>query len=280
MKPEGRQSRFERILALVQDLLAELKEEFYQVRMDSVTDSLTGLANRRALEQRLWEEMSRARRYGHELTLVMMDIDHFKQYNDIHGHRAGDEMLRRLGWVIGREVREPDVVARYGGEEFALLLPETGLKGAYSLVQRIRRRITADSRVPLTLSFGIAVFPHHADDVDTLLQAADEALYAAKQSGRDAIRDAGAVVKARSDHPAAGSGGKVRVGQPVAVGFDIDEERPVSIWIGTDLLRIKEAVIEEGSTDGVQRAYHIRTDNGYFRLVRRDDGWYLEGGVT
>ena len=293
MHSEDRQERFERVLELIYDLLEELRSEFQAVRRDSVTDPLTGLANRRVFERRLEEEVSRARRYGHPLTLVLMDIDHFKRYNDVYGHRAGDEVLRHLGWLIGQEIREPDVVSRYGGEEFALLLPETDIAGARRLVERLRRRITNDARIPLTLSFGLAEFPSHADDVNGLLQAADEALYAAKDAGRDAVCGAGedrtdrprqepkpaATQPARrrgetasAEHPA-----DPAEGRRVAVGFHLEDGRPVTLWRDRRVLRILEVSAEEVSPGETPRAYHVQTPEGAYRLVRRDDGWYLEG---
>lgn len=281
---EGQEPRFVRILALIRDLLDELHQEFERVRKDSITDALTGLANRRALELRLQGEIVRAKRYRHELALVMMDIDYFKRYNDVYGHRAGDEILRRLGWMIGEQVREPDLVARYGGEEFALLLPETGLPGAHALVQRIRDRMMEDG-IPLTLSYGIAVYPHHAEDAETLLQAADEALYAAKKAGRDSVRDAGQIRKSKNgaadrNLPQFFTPTTQRKELPVAVGFDMAADKPVSIWIGKSLLLITHAMEETNLTEDVDRAFIVQTEDGPFRLIRRRDRWYLEDNVS
>ncbi|MBE0476419.1 MAG: GGDEF domain-containing protein [Coriobacteriia bacterium] len=161
----------------------------------SVTDELTGLYNYRYLQQRLDEEVERARRYEKSLSLLMLDVDDFKRYNDTHGHIAGDRALSALGRVVHSCVREVDVVARYGGEEFSVLLPETDEPGAYVAAEKVReaigryRFIEADSDpTHLTVSIGVASMPGHASDKEGLLQQADEALYQAKSFGKNRVR--------------------------------------------------------------------------------------------
>jgi diguanylate cyclase (GGDEF)-like protein len=152
------------------------------------TDPLTGLLNRRALQELFELELDRARRSGRPLSLIVGDLDGFKGLNDRLGHQAGDQALRTLAAELGRWKRRIDMAARVGGEEFALLLPETDERGAFLVAERLRRatqRIFADAPLKLTISFGVASYPDHGDDAEMLLRAADQALYAAKDMGRD-----------------------------------------------------------------------------------------------
>lgn len=158
------------------------------------TDSVTGLANHRYFQERLAVEFSRAARYGSPLSLLMIDIDHFKLFNDMNGHPAGDHALREIARVISEQVRDVDVAARYGGEEFAIILPETTADQAQVLGERIRQAVcervfhqtNAQCRT-LTLSVGVAEFPSHCSDKASLLRAADGALYEAKMKGRNVV---------------------------------------------------------------------------------------------
>ncbi len=152
------------------------------------TDTLTGLPNRRAFEERFEEELERSRREGMPLSVLVGDLDGFKMVNDRCGHQAGDRALCRLASELNAWKRRVDVAARVGGEEFALLLPGTPEEGALELADRIRlavRESFAGDDVPLTISFGIATFPDRAPDAPGILRAADQALYAAKELGRD-----------------------------------------------------------------------------------------------
>ena len=158
----------------------------------AATDSLTGLANRRALDQTLATEWARAQRSGKPLSLLMIDADHFKAFNDRHGHPVGDEALRRLAQVISDNIRRPgDMAARYGGEEFAVVLPETDELGAMSLAQKIRTAMAAlapfkGDRQAITVSIGASTASPPSDGtVEQLLRKADQALYRAKHEGRD-----------------------------------------------------------------------------------------------
>jgi diguanylate cyclase (GGDEF)-like protein len=146
------------------------------------------LRNRRFLEARLAEEMARVRRHGGALSLMLLDLDHFKAINDSRGHDVGDAMLRRLARLVLEEVRETDTAARPAGDEFAILLPETSVSDAATLGERLRWR--ARQRLDgATLSIGVAVFlpEAHASPRD-FFRAVDQALYEAKAAGRDAIR--------------------------------------------------------------------------------------------
>ena len=155
----------------------------------SLTDGLTGLANRRYLVQRLNEEALRFRRTKKEFSVLMADVDHFKQYNDTFGHPAGDEVLKKVARLLQASVRELDCVARYGGEEFCVMLPETSAEGAAILAERICEHVAA-TEFPgqkITLSLGVASLPDNGDTPDAVIAAADEALYQAKREGRNRV---------------------------------------------------------------------------------------------
>ncbi|PWB33712.1 deoxyribonuclease [Pseudomonas sp. SDI] len=160
----------------------------------AATDSLTGLANRRQLDQVLRREWARAQRNQRPLAVLMVDVDHFKAFNQRHGHAGGDVALRQVAAAISRSIRRPaDLAARYGGEEFLVVLPETELKGAQTLAERIRSSIQAlppfaTDRQPVTVSIGIGLHtPGMAQDLASVLGDADEALYRAKANGRNRI---------------------------------------------------------------------------------------------
>jgi diguanylate cyclase (GGDEF)-like protein len=154
-------------------------------------DVLTGIANRRALVEVLGAETSRARRFGHALSVVILDLDHFKQTNDVHGHAAGDKLLRMVGRLLAGAARKGDTVARLGGEEFVAVLPETDLEGARRLAERLRLAIeqSAVGEMRTTASLGVAAMLPN-DTADTLLAAADGALYRAKTNGRNRTESA------------------------------------------------------------------------------------------
>jgi diguanylate cyclase (GGDEF)-like protein len=165
---------------------------------------LTGLGNRGFFEQRLDEELSRADRYGHELSLIMIDLDDFKSFNDTHGHPSGDALLRGASDAVRESLRDMDVAARYGGEEFVVVLPETDILGALAVADRIRERVEgcsvdvgAGERASRTASLGVAAWPDDATGAAELVAAADEALYRAKHAGKNRVEAAGV----RNDAP-------------------------------------------------------------------------------
>jgi len=162
----------------------------------AITDELTGLNNYRYLQQRLDEEIERAKRYRKDLSFVMIDADDFKRFNDTNGHIAGDEALAEIGSVLRAVVREVDVVCRYGGEEFSVVLPETDAAGAFVAAEKLReavathRFLNADGERTevISVSVGIATYPQHAQDKESLLRCADDALYHAKRNGKNRVR--------------------------------------------------------------------------------------------
>lgn len=187
---------------------AELTTEIEQrrqlearLREMTTRDALTGLYNRREMERFLAEEVDRCARYGRTLSVVMIDIDHFKRFNDTYGHQAGDEVLRSVAGVLAGGVRTTDRAVRYGGEEMALILPETPMEAAHLVADRLRAMIDAGGvaitdedgktrRVDVTFSAGVASFPQAGRTGDALVASADQALYDAKHAGRNQVHRA------------------------------------------------------------------------------------------
>lgn len=173
--------------------LREIDQLQEQLREQANRDALTGLYNRRYLDNTLERELARCKREGLPLALIMIDIDQFKRINDTYGHQAGDEMLRRLGAVLGSMARAEDVACRYGGEEFLMLLPKMPLGVAMERAEKLRTDFSAltvpfgEFRLRTTLSIGIAIYPGHGKSADALIQCADRAMYRAKQEGRDRV---------------------------------------------------------------------------------------------
>jgi two-component system cell cycle response regulator len=176
----------ERILA-VHDQLARQNERLAEL---ASTDELTGTKNRRRFHEDLELLFSQAARLGAPLSLILLDIDHFKQYNDAFGHPAGDGVLRQVGLMLRTAVRGHDVVARYGGEEFVVLLPTTGKSEAVEVAERLRQAIAeyAWPHRPVTASFGVATSDLETPDAATLVDRADRALYLSKGAGRNTTR--------------------------------------------------------------------------------------------
>ncbi len=162
-----------------------------RIRQLSYLDGLTGIFNRRFFELRILEEIERARRSGIGMAVVMVDIDQFKKLNDEFGHLLGDEVLRQVSSLFHQQLRKIDVVCRYGGEEFAILLTQTNSQHAQGVAEKLRKLVESWQfpGVPrtVTLSAGVAAFPDHGASRDELIRAADTALYAAKQAGRNQV---------------------------------------------------------------------------------------------
>lgn len=201
--PAADSGEIDGVVAVMRDI-TEQKDLQDKLASLAATDALTGLANRRAFDERLADEWARARRDGTQLSLLLIDVDHFKKFNDHYGHLAGDGCLRALGRILSAIARRPaDLAARYGGEEFAVLLPDTGPDGCAEVGEGIRQALhdlamvhaqNPPSRL-VTVSVGAATsVPSQASDSSTLVAAADRALYAAKDSGRDRLVVSGQVV--------------------------------------------------------------------------------------
>ncbi len=161
----------------------------------AVTDGMTGLFNRRYVQSALVDERRRAQRYGHPLSVVMLDVDSFKSYNDTYGHVQGDVLLKKIASILQASVRDVDVVGRYGGEEFIIVMPETPSREAYQIAERLRLAVARtvfpgfahdpELAVYKTISLGVATFPDDTDDTHALVTLADGALYRAKHGGRN-----------------------------------------------------------------------------------------------
>jgi diguanylate cyclase len=179
------------IFLIVQDVTELAANELKLMEMN-VKDPLTDVFNRRYLEIRLNDELFRGSRYSSPLSFIMLDIDHFKNVNDTHGHQCGDHVLIAVAAELSGIIRASDCFARYGGEEFCCLLPETKLEPARVLAERFRRRIEElnpvyqQTTVPVTISIGVTEL-RGGDTVETLMERADEALYQAKNNGRNRI---------------------------------------------------------------------------------------------
>ena len=177
------------------DSNVEYALRYERARLMAITDSLTGLHNFGYFKDRLTEERRRAERYQRLLSLIIFDLDHFKRYNDTHGHPAGNEVLRQVATILQQEARETDLVARYGGEELVIVLPETNRKTSWEVAERIRSRVSDTTFTPpgkglperVTLSAGVATFPVDATHEDELIERADASLYVAKAGGRDRV---------------------------------------------------------------------------------------------
>jgi diguanylate cyclase (GGDEF)-like protein len=191
-----------RLIAKNKELLEKLKKKNEDLKKVNTTlknlacrDGLTGLFNHRYFQEYLIFEIYRSRRNKETFSLVFLDLDFFKHYNDTHGHLEGDKLLRSLAVILKKSIRKSDVVARYGGEEFVLLLPSTPKANARIVGEKIRRNVEsypfkgreAQPRGKVTISIGISNFPEDGTDRSSLIQCADEAMYQAKDSGRNKV---------------------------------------------------------------------------------------------
>ncbi|HCJ67295.1 MAG TPA: hypothetical protein DHV62_08245 [Elusimicrobia bacterium] len=156
-----------------------------QVNLLAITDALTGLYNHGYFHQLLKQEIERAERYEKKFSLLMLDIDHFKNYNDTYGHLAGDRLLHHLAEIIRENIRTVDSACRYGGEEFTVILPETDILGAKNLAERIRKSIFEEGEI--TVSIGIGIYPEDGKITEELINSADKAMYLAKNRGRNLV---------------------------------------------------------------------------------------------
>ncbi len=172
------------------DVEAQYHEEIYRL---TIVDGLTQAYNKRYLSEALEREIVRGRRHGRSLCVLMFDIDHFKRINDVHGHLAGDHVLKEVARLIQSRIRRDEVFARYGGEEFCILLPETPLEGAVELGERLRQHVAdhtfvfQQDKIRVTISLGCALMGEEDRSAAELLQRADDRLYQAKNTGRNRV---------------------------------------------------------------------------------------------
>ncbi|HUK55980.1 MAG TPA: diguanylate cyclase [Nitrospiria bacterium] len=175
----------------------KLIEKNKELQVLSITDSLTGLFNRKYIMEILTNEVARSRRNKRPFAVMMIDTDQFKKYNDTYGHQAGDDLLKKIGKIFMQSIRNVDYAARYGGDEFIILLPEIGKEGAFEVADRIRGLVNAETPrgaadgVTVSVSIGIAAFPEHGDTPEAIIAAADGALYQSKRDGRNRVVLAG-----------------------------------------------------------------------------------------
>lgn len=180
-------------LAKVNITLTEKNQELETL---SITDGLTALYNRRHIMEVLTNEVARARRHDHVFCVMMIDVDHFKRYNDASGHQAGDALLKKIGVMFKQSLRSNDHAGRYGGDEFIVVLPETESRSAVEVAERLRERVAAETsadtgKVPVSLCIGVAAFPEHGETLEAIVASADSALYEAKRGGRNRVMLAG-----------------------------------------------------------------------------------------
>jgi diguanylate cyclase (GGDEF)-like protein len=177
-------------LATINGMLTEKNKE---LQVLSITDSLTGLHNRKHFMEVLANEVARARRNKNPFSVMMIDTDHFKKYNDTFGHQVGDALLKKIGVIFMESLRNVDYPSRYGGDEFIVLLPEVEKEKAFEVAERIRGLVAAKTlsrdtnRVAVTVSIGVAAFPEHGDTPEAIIASADGALYHAKRNGRNRV---------------------------------------------------------------------------------------------
>lgn len=187
------EDELKRLNAALQEQMREVKELHQQLREQAVRDPLTGLFNRRYLQETLDREVARANREGKSIGFIIMDLDHFKRVNDRHGHKAGDMALQQLGNLLLKNLRAEDVACRYGGEEFTVMMPgaslETTLERANFLLQKINEMPIEynGADIKITASMGVALFPKHGSNGEEAMSHADNALYAAKALGRNQV---------------------------------------------------------------------------------------------
>lgn len=184
----------------------KLRHRNAELHERSITDGLTGLYNRSHMTDMLAKQLARAKRYGHAFSILMVDIDHFKRYNDTHGHQAGDDALVDVAQVLRDSTRSCDYVTRYGGEEFLVVLTATDRPGAETFAERIRSRVEemrSKGRSAVTISVGVASYPDNGEEIEVIVRAADAALYACKRNGRNRVETA-AILNEKNTKQASG----------------------------------------------------------------------------
>jgi diguanylate cyclase (GGDEF)-like protein len=193
--PEN-QKDFLRLIANEAAISIERTQIYHDTLEISIKDELTKIYNRRYFNDRVQREFARAERYTHKISFIMIDIDHFKKFNDTYGHHIGDEVLKWVAGSLSLGIRECDILARYGGEEFIIILPETDKNGAAFVAEKVRKYIADNSvafgktlnlEISITISLGVASYPSNGKNVADLLEKADQHLYVAKSNGRNQV---------------------------------------------------------------------------------------------
>ena len=169
--------------------------DFEQQYILATTDGLTELYNHRYFQEQIRMQVEQAKRYSSNFSLIIIDIDFFKKFNDTFGHQSGDAVLRQVAQTLKKNVRATDIVCRYGGEEMSIILPNTGKDEAFSTAQKIcervaskKFRLTGDKETHVTISLGVATFPFDGDTAPAIIESADKRLYTAKNSGRNQVK--------------------------------------------------------------------------------------------
>jgi diguanylate cyclase (GGDEF)-like protein len=191
IKPEDS----EKFQILSQQFLLGIKRAilYQKVQALSITDGLTGVFSRRYCLERFREEVERSKKFKHNFSFLMIDVDYFKNYNDKYGHLVGDAILREVAATIKENIRQIDLLGRYGGEEFILVLTETGSEQSKFVAERIRKAVEEkqikvyDENLGITISIGVATFPKDAEVPQAIIEKADQALYCAKEAGRNRV---------------------------------------------------------------------------------------------
>ena len=193
-----RNAKLEQQLTGTIEEISRLREDLDVLRREAYTDGLTGIANRKRFDQVLRQEVELAQQSGEDVSLLMLDIDHFKLFNDTHGHQVGDQVLRLLAATLQENVKGRDMPARYGGEEFAIILGRTAFQGAMAVAEqirlaisskRVRNRKSGEFLGQVTISIGVATLDP-GEPINNLIARADKALYAAKRDGRNCVSGA------------------------------------------------------------------------------------------
>ncbi len=191
--------RIKKLHDQLQEKVDQLEQAKERLRELAITDGLTGLYNHRYFKQFLAKEIIRANRHATKVSLAMIDIDHFKMYNDTHGHLAGDKVLQQIAKLMDKNLRSIDLAARYGGEEFVIVLPQTNIGAARIVAQKLQNivensQFEKEETQPngkITISVGIATYPENSKDMESLIHCADQRLYKAKALGRNMVVDEG-----------------------------------------------------------------------------------------
>lgn len=168
--------------------------DFEQQYKLATTDGLTELYNHRYFQEQIRMQIEQSKRYNHNFSLIIIDIDFFKKFNDTFGHQSGDAVLRQVAQTLKKNVRATDIVCRYGGEEMSIILPNTGKDEAFSTAQKICERVASkkfklagDKETNVTISLGVSTFPYDGDSASSIIEAADKRLYNAKNNGRNQV---------------------------------------------------------------------------------------------